>query len=98
MNALISPRHYRCTAASRIMTDRDELAAHLWDLRAQAEAKLRCLTRVQQLLAEHERSMNPKERAVKRAAIIEDIADIGAISNTLRSMSTAALRAAKRLS
>jgi DNA-binding winged helix-turn-helix (wHTH) protein len=73
------------------------LSTHLWDLRAQAEAKLRCLTRLQQLFAEYERSTNPADRARKRAKILEDLTDIVTISKALRSISDDALEEARRL-
>ena len=36
----------------------ETLTAHLWDLRSQAEAKFRCLTRLQQHLAQYETILN----------------------------------------
>ena len=79
------------------MTNTSVLSAHLWDLRAHAEAKLRCLTRLQQLLAEFERSTNVAERAEKREQILKDLTDIVTISRALHSVSDQALDEARRL-
>jgi hypothetical protein len=80
------------------MTSNSEtLTAHLWDLRAQAEAKLRCLTRVQQLLAEHERSTDSAAKAAARTEILKDLTDIVTISGALESVSKMALEEATRL-
>jgi hypothetical protein len=73
------------------------LDAHLWDLRAHAESKLRSLSRVQQLLAEHERAARPTERALKRARILEQLAAIVTMTETLHSVAEDALDAANRL-
>jgi hypothetical protein len=73
------------------------LDAHLWDLRAHAESKLRSLSRVQQLLAEHERAARPTERAVKRAKILEQLTAIIMMTETLHSVAQDALEAADRL-
>ena len=80
------------------MADTDLLAVHLWDLRAQAEAKLRRVTRVQQLLTEYERGANPTDRARTRQAIIKDVSDIAALSDSVRAVAEAAVTAAMALS
>ena len=74
-----------------------ELSAHLWDLRSQAEAKLRCLTKLQQTLAEYSACTSPQTRAVKRAHILEDLKDIVTISRSLRSVAEQAFAAAESL-
>ena len=73
------------------------LSAHLWDLRSQAEAKLRCLTRLQQTLTEYSTAANHESRAVKRDKILEDLRDIVTISVSLRSIAEQALAAAESL-
>ena len=80
------------------MADTDLLAAHLWDLRAQAEARLRRVTRVQQLLADYERGANSTDRTRTRQAIIEEVSDIAALSDSLRDVADAAVTAAMALS
>ena len=80
------------------MADTDLLVTHLWDLRAQAEAKLRCLTRVQQLLAEYGRCVDLTDRARKRDEIINDVNDIAAGTSALRAAAEEAVAAAKALS
>ena len=75
-----------------------ELSAHLWDLRSQAEAKLRCLTRLQQTLAEYSACAGTETRALKRAKILEDLKDIVTISHSLRSVAEQAFTAAESLS
>jgi hypothetical protein len=75
----------------------DVLSAHLWDLRAQAEAKLRCLTRLQQLLAEHMRCTTAEDREEKREKILQDLTDIVTISKSLRSVAEQAFAAAEAL-
>ena len=76
---------------------RATLSAHLWDLRSQAEAKLRCLTRLQQLLADYEGTTSAAVRAQKRDIIIKDLTDIVTISKALRSVADEAFAAAKAL-
>jgi hypothetical protein len=80
------------------MSPDELLSVHLWDLRAQAESKIRCLTRVQQMLAERRQSADPADRAAKRDTILQDLADIISITKSLRSVAQAALAEAKRLS
>jgi hypothetical protein len=75
----------------------DALSANLWDLRSQAEAKLRCLTKLQQLLAEYSTVENATERARKRLKILEDLTDIVTISKSLRSVADEAFAAAEAL-
>jgi len=74
------------------------LSAHLWDLRAQAEAKLRCLTRLQQQLTAYEATPSASERIEKYAHILADLTDIVTISATLHDVARLALRQAKQLS
>jgi hypothetical protein len=73
------------------------LSAYLWDLRANAESKLRCLTRLQQELARLEHATHPEHRAAARLKIMADLNDILTISQTLRSVSEEALAAAVKL-
>jgi hypothetical protein len=75
----------------------ETLSANLWDLRSQAEAKLRCLTKLQQLLAEYSTAENATERAQKRLKILEDLSDIVTISRSLRSVADEAFAAAEAL-
>ena len=74
-----------------------ELSAHLWDLRAHAEAKLRCLTRLQQLVARYERTSDAAIRAKTCRQIKTDMNDLVEIALSLRSVSRLALAAAKNL-
>ena len=73
------------------------LSAHLWDLRSQAEAKLRCLTRLQQMVAEYEQCSNRMERVAKRKQILTDLNDIVTISKALRETADEAFAAAQGL-
>jgi hypothetical protein len=73
------------------------LTAYLWDLRAQAESKLRCLTRVQQLLAQLENTKDPAKRVIARTKILDDLTDIVSISKSLRTLAEDALSAAQSL-
>jgi hypothetical protein len=73
------------------------LSAYLWDLRAQAESKLRCLTRVQQLLGELDHSKDAAKREAARRKILEDLSDIVTISKSLRTLAESALEAARTL-
>lgn len=73
------------------------LAAHLWDLRAQAESKLRCLTRLQQHLVEYEAIDNDAERRKRREHILTDLNDIVTISKSLHDVAGMALQEAMAL-
>ena len=73
------------------------LSAHLWDLRAQAESKLRCLTRLQQLVAEYDLCADHAERRTKHQQIIKDLTDIVTISKALRLAADEAFAAAQSL-
>jgi hypothetical protein len=74
------------------------LEAHLWDLRAAGESKLRCLTRVQQLLTDYTRLQAAgDDKAQKRAKIIADLSDVVTITAHLRASSAQALEAAHKL-
>jgi hypothetical protein len=75
----------------------EALSANLWDLRSQAEAKLRCLTKLHQLLAEYATVENAAERARKRLEILEDLTNIVTISRSLRVVAEEALAAAEAL-
>jgi hypothetical protein len=81
----------------RLSSHSDTLSAYLWDLRSQAEAKLRCLTRLQQELSEYERSASSIGRAGKREKIIQDLTDIVTLSQSLRSLAQEAFAAAQML-
>lgn len=73
------------------------LTAHLWDLRAQAEAKLRCLTRLEQQIVEYGRFQNDNDRRVKRQHILTDLNDIVTISKSLHDVAAQALQEATNL-
>ena len=73
------------------------LSTHLWDLRSQAEAKLRCLTHLQQLLGDYERAMSAELRALKRHTIINDLGEIVTLTKTLQAVADDALAAAEAL-
>jgi hypothetical protein len=75
-----------------------ELSAHLWDLRSQAEAKLRCLTKLQLTLAEYSACGGTQTRALKRARILGDLKDLVTISVSLRAVAEQAFAAAESLS
>jgi hypothetical protein len=75
----------------------EQLSAHLWDLRANAEAKLRCLTRLQQLLATYDKSSNAADRAKKRKEIMRDVTDLAEIGESLRSVAKEAVKTARTL-
>jgi hypothetical protein len=75
----------------------DVLSAHLWDLRSQAEAKLRCLTRVQQLLDEYALQPSNANAPDQRTKILEDVTDLVTISGRLQATSAEALEAAREL-
>jgi hypothetical protein len=75
----------------------ERLSAHLWDLRAHAEAKLRCLTRLQQLLANYEKSSDVADRARKHKEIMKDVADLALIGESLRSVAKEAVKTARTL-
>jgi phosphoglycerate-specific signal transduction histidine kinase len=74
------------------------LSAHLWDLRSQAEAKLRFLTRLQQQLSELDSAPTQTDRIEKHQQILNDMTDIVTISKTLQEVARAALQEAMRLS
>jgi hypothetical protein len=73
------------------------LSVHLWDLRSQAEAKLRCLTRLQQMVAKFERSSSPTEREHLHKEIVKDLTDLVTISHALRATTDDAFSAAQNL-
>lgn len=76
----------------------ETLSTHLWDLRAQAEAKLRCLTRLQQSLDEYKARRSEVGRDEKRQHILTDLNDIVTISKSLHDLARMALDEAMRLS
>jgi ribosomal 50S subunit-associated protein YjgA (DUF615 family) len=73
------------------------LSAYLWDLRAQAEAKLRCLTRLQQTISELEEGHNTDARAQKVQHILKDLTDIVTIRKSLHDVASCALQEAMQL-
>jgi hypothetical protein len=75
----------------------EQLSAHLWDLRANAEAKLRCLTRLQQLFATYDKSSKAADRAKKRKEIMRDVTDLAEIGESLRSVAKEAVKTARTL-
>ena len=89
--------------SSHLHTDRRThptkvLSTHLWDLRAQAEAKLRCLTRLQQQLTDYDAARSVTDRAEKHRHILKDLRDIVTISETLLDLARIALQEAMRFS
>jgi hypothetical protein len=84
--------------ADRRRPTTDVLAAYLWDLRAQAEAKLRCLTRLQQQLAEYDNVRSEIDRKEKHQHILRDLTDIVTISKALHEVAVRALDEANELS
>ena len=79
-----------------VVAQTEELSAHLWDLRGQAEAKRRCLTRLQQLVAQYQQS-SETDRAEKHRQIVADLTDLVTISKSLRSVADQAFAAAAAL-
>ena len=79
------------------MTHTAALSAHLWDLRAQAEAKLRCLTRLQQMVNVYDQTSSPLERTLQHGQIVKDVTDLVTISKALRATADDAFSAAKNL-
>jgi len=73
------------------------LATRLWDLRAHAESKLRCLADAQQQLATLEDSSARRGRADRRRALIAALRKIVAMTATLQAVAEEALSAAKNL-
>jgi len=73
------------------------LDTYLWDLRAQAESKLRCLTRVQQMVGDYRRALEAPSRGRLRDKILADLIDIVSISKSLHTVSNHALEAATSL-
>jgi hypothetical protein len=72
------------------------LSARLWDLRAQAEAKLRCLTRLQQTVGELKQSRTSRTEKIQH--ILKDLTDIVTISKSLHDVARLALQEAMQLS
>jgi len=79
------------------MKSTDVLDAYLWDLRAQAESKLRCLTKVQQLVQEYARSKDASARAKLQTQILADLTDVVTITESMKSVSRQAFDAASTL-
>jgi hypothetical protein len=73
------------------------LSAYLWDLRAQAEAKLRCLTRLQRTLDDYCRAAQHTQTPKQRTDILTDVKDLVTISSNLQALSAEALEAAHAL-
>ena len=73
------------------------VSTHLWDLRAHAESKLRCLATAQQQLTTLEGSSARRGRAELRRALIEELRKIVAMTATLQAVAEEALSAAKKL-
>jgi len=78
------------------MKSTDVLDAYLWDLRAHAESKLRCLTRVQQMVNDYGRK-NADARGDLRTKILADLTDVVTITMTMSTISRQALDAARAL-
>jgi hypothetical protein len=72
------------------------LTSLLWDIRAQVEAQLRCLTKLHQRLDGLPRR-TPQQRAADIEHILKDLTDIYKTHTTLEPICAEALAAAHRL-
>lgn len=72
------------------------LSVHMWDLRAQTEATLRSLTRIQSMLTEYAQASGASAVEI-RDTLLADLADVVTISGHLQTTSTDALDAARQL-
>ena len=79
------------------MKSTEVLDAYLWDLRAQAESKLRCLTKVQQMVGDYGRAISDTARLTMRAKILADLGDVLTITRGLGRVSKQAIKAAEQL-
>jgi hypothetical protein len=59
------------------------LSLHLWDLRAQVEAQLRCLTTTQRVLKDYEATTLEQDRQAKRSHVSANIADMQRMNGTI---------------
>jgi hypothetical protein len=69
------------------------LALHLWDLRAQLEAQLRCLTKVHRWVDDFP-TLPAEQRAQQKREILENLEEIRSTSEIVRGIATAAISAA----
>ena len=76
---------------------RELLEAQLWDLRSHAEAKLRCLTKVQELMAGYQHGRDSPERTGKVAAVVRALREIVTISVQIQNTAADALATARQL-
>jgi ribosomal protein L29 len=79
------------------MTDPcDPISLHLWDLRAQVEAELRCLTKVHRRYEQLPPEGNP-ERAAMIREMRQDIADVLTANGSIRGVAMETLDALNAL-
>jgi len=66
------------------------LPPHLWDLRAQLEAQLRCLTKIQRWVDEFS-ALSPRQQATRSIEIVENLTEILTTSDVVRRVAGAAI-------
>jgi hypothetical protein len=59
------------------------LPVHLWDLRAQLEAQLRCLTKIQRWVDEFS-ALSPRQQSTRHREITENLTEILTTSDLVR--------------
>ncbi len=70
----------------------DLISLHLWDLRAQVESQLRCLTKVHRLYEQLPPASDPK-RAIDLREMRTDMADVITMNGSVRGVATETLEA-----
>ncbi len=70
----------------------DLLSLHLWDLRAQVESQLRCLTKIHRLYGQLPPPGDPK-RAADLREMKKDLADVITANASVRGVATETLEA-----
>ena len=78
------------------MADDLPLVLHLWDIRAQLEAQLRCLTKVHRWVDDLPTTPAP-DRAALKAEILQNLTEIQSTCDIVRDASANAIAAAKQL-
>ncbi|MGE3473150.1 MAG: hypothetical protein AB7O28_22575 [Vicinamibacterales bacterium] len=74
----------------------DLLTAHLWDLRAQVESQLRCITKIHRRFE----ALAPKgsdRRAADKQAIVSDLSDVLTMAAAVRGVCESAIEAVEAL-
>ena len=66
------------------------LPAYLWDLRAQLEAQLRCLTKIQRWVDEFA-ALSPPQQSSRSSEIIENLTEILTTSDVVRRVTAEAI-------